>query len=86
MRIVSIFVLLEKSGLCSSLFGFHKVAQPDADEPITLLRTEGHSFSQPQRDVRQFLARGGRGVGCMAASKDFELACLQFEDHRAGYE
>ena len=43
MRIVSIFLLLEKSGLCSSLFGFQKVAQTDADEPITLLWTQGHS-------------------------------------------
>jgi hypothetical protein len=82
---VSIFVLLEKSGLCRSAFGFEKVAQPDADEPITLLRIEGHSFSQPQRDVRQFLARKGRRAGRMAASQDRELTGLQFEHHRARY-
>src|SRR6266536_6635049 len=85
MRMVSIFVLLEKCGLCSSLFGFQKVAQTDADEPITLLWAQGHSFSQPQRDVRQFLARGGRRAGRMAASKDRELTRLQFEDNRARY-
>src|SRR6266851_5649543 len=85
MRMVSIFVLLEKSGLCSRFFGFLKVAQPDADQSITLLRTEGNSFSQPQSDVRQFLARGGRRVGRMAAGKDRELTRLQFEDYRAGY-
>ncbi len=31
------FVSLEKSRLCSSLFGFYKVAQTDPDEPISLL-------------------------------------------------
>ncbi len=56
MGIVSIFVLLEKDGLRSSLFGFPKVAQPNADEPIVLLCAQVHSFSQCQRDVGQFFA------------------------------
>src|SRR5438105_4192119 len=85
MRMVSTLVLLEKCGLCSNVFGFQKVAQSDADEPITLLWTQVHSFSQPQRDARQFLARGGRRAGRMAASKDRELTRLQFEDNRARY-
>src|SRR5438067_599111 len=85
MGIVSIFGLLKKNGLCRSLFGFQKVAQTDADEPITLLWTQGHSFSQLQRDVPQFLARGGRRAGRMAASKDRELTRLQLEDNRARY-
>src|SRR5437667_7678903 len=85
MGIVSILVLLEKSGLCSGFSRLQKVAQPDDDEPITLLWTQGHSFSQPQGDVRQFLARGGRRAGRMAASKYCELTRLQFEDNRARY-
>jgi hypothetical protein len=77
--------LLEQGGLCSSLFGFYKVAQPDSDEPITLLWAQGNSFSQPQSDVRQFLACGERRAGRMAARKVRELTRLQFEDNRAGY-
>jgi hypothetical protein len=76
-------VLLEKGGLCSDLFGFPKVAQPYADEPVALLWTQGHSFSQPHCDVRQLITGGGRRAGRMAASKNFELACLHFQDHRA---
>jgi len=82
---VSIFVLLEKRGLCSSLVSFQKVAQPDADEPKTLLWTQRHSLSQLQCDIRQFLARGRSRVGCMAASEDLKLACFQFEHHGACY-
>ncbi len=42
----SLVVQLEKIWLRSSAFGFPKVAQTDADEPIALLRTQVYSFSQ----------------------------------------
>ena len=34
-----LLVLLEKDRLCSSVFGFLKVAQTNANKPIALLRT-----------------------------------------------
>ena len=43
--IVSIFVLREKGGLCSSPFAVSKVAQPYADKPVVLLWAQVHSFS-----------------------------------------
>ena len=76
---------LEKIRLSTSSFGFPKVAQPYADEPIALLWTEGHSFSQLQRDVCQLFAGRGRSVWRMATSENLELACLHFEDHGTGY-
>src|SRR6516164_2259289 len=83
MEIVSIFVLLEKDRLLISDFGFPKVAQTNADEPVALLRTEINPFSQLQGDVSQFFAGGGWRVGRLAASENLELACLQLEDYRA---
>src|ERR1019366_2602501 len=60
MGIVSIFVLLEKDRLRSSVFGFPKVAQTNANKSIALLRTEINPLSQLQGDVSQFfLGRGG---------------------------
>ena len=35
-----LFVLLEKDRLCSSVFGFLKVAQTNANKPIALLQTK----------------------------------------------
>lgn len=46
----------EKVGLRDAIFRFLEVVQADANEPITLLWIQGHSFSQPQRDVRQLIA------------------------------
>ena len=83
MGIVSIFVLLEKDRLRSSVFGFPKVAQTNANEPIALLRTEINPLAQLQGDVRQFFAGGGWGAWRMAASENLELTCLQLEDNRA---
>jgi hypothetical protein len=85
MGIVSIFVLLEKSRLRSSLFGLPKVTPTNSNESITLLWTLVHPFSQLQGNVRQFLAGGGRRAGRVAAGKNLELACLQFENHRTCY-
>ena|SRR5438094_7863994 len=53
-------VLLEKDGLRSVVFGFLKVAQPYANEPVALPWTQGLSFSQPQRDVRQLIGLNRR--------------------------
>ena len=53
-----LFVLLEKDPLCSSVFGFLKVAQTNANKPIALLRTKINPLSQLQGDVRQ-LVKGG---------------------------
>ena len=76
-------MLLEKDRLRNSVFGFLKVAQTNANEPIALLRTEINPLSQLQDDVRQFFAGGGWGAWRMAASENLELACLQLEDNRA---
>ena len=78
-----LFVLLEKDRLCSSVFGFLKVAQTNANKPIALLRTKVNPLSQLQGDVCQLLAGGGWEVWRMASSDDLELACLQLEDNRA---
>ena len=78
-----LFVLLEKNRLGSSVSGFLKVAQTNANEPIELLRTKINPLSQLQGDVCQFLAGGGRGVWCMASSEDLEIAGLQLEHNRA---
>jgi hypothetical protein len=51
MEIVSIVVLLEKNRLRRSVFGLLKVAQTNANEPVTLLRTEINPLSQLQGDV-----------------------------------
>ena len=67
-------VHVEKIRLRSSVFGIPKVAQTDAHEPIKLLWTQAHSFSELKSDIGQFLA-GGRGrVWRMAAGKNLELA------------
>ncbi len=58
MEIVSIVVLLEKNRLRSSVFGFVKVAQTNANEPIALLRTKINPLSQLQGDVSQLFAGG----------------------------
>jgi hypothetical protein len=79
MGIVSIFVLVEEDRLRGSLLGFQKVARAYTDEPISLPWTQGHSISQPQRDLRQLIAGDGRRIRRMAASENLELACLQFE-------
>ena len=76
-------MLLEKDRLRSSVFGFLKVAQTNANEPIALLRTEINPLSQLQGDVGQFFAGGGWGAWRMAASENLELAGLQLEDNRA---
>ena len=47
MGIVSILVLFEKDRLRNSVFGFLKVAQTNANEPVALLRTEINPLSQP---------------------------------------
>src|SRR5208337_558448 len=83
MRIVSIFVLLVKDGLHRSVFRFLKVAQTNANQPITLLPTEINPFSQLQGDVRQLFAGGGWGAWRMAASENLELACFQLQNNRA---
>src|SRR5208283_3912793 len=84
MRIVSIFALLKKDGLHrSGVFRFLKVAQTNANQPITLLRTEINPLSQLQGDVSQFFVGGGWGAWRMAASENLELARLQLEDNRA---
>ena len=56
MTSASMFVLLEEDRLRNSFFGFPKVAQPYAHESIPLPWIQGHSFSQPQSDVRHFFA------------------------------
>jgi hypothetical protein len=73
---MSISVLLEKDRLRSSTFRLLEVAQANAYEPIALLRTEIDPLSQLQGDVRQFFAGGRWGAWRMAASENFELACL----------
>ena len=83
MAIISIFVLLEKDRLRSSVFGFPKVAQTNADEPITLPRTEINPLTELQGDVGQFAAGGRWGAWRMAPSENLEFACLQLEDYRA---
>ncbi len=45
-------MLFEEDRLRNSVFGFLKVAQANANEPIALLRTEINPFSQLQGDVR----------------------------------
>ena len=65
-----LFVLLEKDRLCSSVFGFLKVAQTNANKPIALLRTEIDPLSQLQGDVRQLFAGGGWGARRMASSDE----------------
>ena len=77
------FVLFEKDRLCSSVFGFLKVAQTNANKPIELPRTKINPLSQLQGDVCQLLAGGGWGLWRMASSDDLELPCLQLEDNRA---
>lgn len=64
---------------------FTEITQADANEAKMLLRPQVHSLPHRQRNFSQFIAGGGRGGGRMAASKDFELTCLEFEDHRSGY-
>jgi len=76
-------VLFEKNRLRNSVFGFPKVAQANANEPIALLQTEIDPLSQLQGDVSQFFAGGGWEAWRMAASENLELACLQLEDNRA---
>ena len=50
MGIVSILVLFEKDRLRNSVFGFLKVAQTNANEPVALLRTEiNPCYAQPDR-------------------------------------
>ena len=73
-------MLLEKDGLHRSVFRFLKVTQTNANQPITLLRTEINPLSQLQGDVRQFFAGGGWEAWRMAARENLELACLQLED------
>jgi len=58
-KLFSIFVLLEKDWLRSFVFRLLKVAQTNANEPITLLRTEINPLSQLQGDVSQFFTGGG---------------------------
>ena len=82
-RAAILFVLLEQDRLRSSVFGFLKVAQTNANKPIALLRTKINPLSQLQGDVRQFFAGGGWGAWRMAASENLELACLQLEDNCA---
>ena len=78
-------VSFEKVGLRSRVFEIPKIAQADANQPITLLPTEVHSFSQLKGDLRQFVAGGGRRTWRVAAGKNPELTGLQFENHRACY-
>lgn len=85
MGIIPLFVLPEKRGLCGSLFAFLKVAEPNADEPISLLRAQGHPFPQLYGDLRQLFARRRRGIRCVATGENLELSSLQFEDHGARY-
>lgn len=82
-RALILFVLLEQDPLRSSVFGSLKVAQTNANKPITLLRTKINPLSQLQGDARQLPAGGGWGVWCMAANNDLELAGLQLKDNRA---
>ena len=50
-RVAILFVLLEKDRLCSSVCGFLRVAQTNANKPIELLRTKINPLSQLQGDV-----------------------------------
>ena len=76
-------MLLEKDRLCSSVFGFLKVAQSNANKPKALLRTKIDPFSKLQDNISQFFARRGWRTWCLAASENLELAGLQLEDNRA---
>src|SRR5271157_1006239 len=53
------FVLLEKDGLHSGVFRFLKVAQTNANQPITLLRTEINPRSFKAMSVNSSQEEGG---------------------------
>jgi hypothetical protein len=67
-------VLLEKDRLRKPFFGFPKVAQPNADESIALLRVEINPLSQLQGNASQFFARSGWRELRVATGENLELA------------